>query len=430
MEKALEIINSNDIYLEIFKNIKNKYKQHSKITGQFSIIAKNQDEMDILGCFDTNVYINKKAKIKSKDVEKLFNKLLKNADFLQLLSFVIKEDLITNKEEKELLLNKELEFFNELIDKAQNGDGREWIVECINKKLYGYQSIIRLFNKSIKDNNEEGLKEDLLKCINAINNLPYLENKYENLAIFSAKQTRDPHFFDNGSTYGNLLINALVYKSSKCLDKKEINNIDKLNKLYYDFGLVKDEISNSTCIYNLVGNIGNEQIDFLNKIKEPFNISLSNLQKLDYIRCMNNRVFIFENPAVFHSIIQDLDIKESLICTSGQLNLSSYILINKIQNLEKIYYAGDFDPEGLQIAQRLMSVYKDKVEFMLYDRKCYEKNVSDKQVESTRLNKLKSIKSDELKDIVDSLLQYKKAAYQELLIDDYKKYILLKNMDN
>ena len=88
MEKALEIINSNKIYIEIFKNVMKKYKQYSKITGYFNITPKNNEEMDILASFDTNVYNNKKAKIKSKDVEKLFTKKLKNFDFLQLLSVV------------------------------------------------------------------------------------------------------------------------------------------------------------------------------------------------------------------------------------------------------------------------------------------------------------------------------------------------------
>ena len=84
MEKALEIINSNKIYIEIFKNVMKKYKQYSKITGYFNINPKNNEEMDILASFDTNVYNNKKAKIKSKDVEKLFTKTLKNFDFLKM----------------------------------------------------------------------------------------------------------------------------------------------------------------------------------------------------------------------------------------------------------------------------------------------------------------------------------------------------------
>ena len=398
MEKALEIINSNKIYIEIFKNVMKKYKQYSKITGYFNITPKNNEEMDILASFDTNVYNNKKAKIKSKDVEKLFTKKLKNFDFLQLLSVVTKEELITNKQVREILVNNEVEFFSTLIKFCENGIGKEW-------------------------SNINYLKEDLIKCINAINNLPYLENKYESLAIFSARHTKDPHFFDKDSIYGKLLINALVYKDSQGVNKNEINNIDKLNKLYYRFGLLKDEISNSTCIYKLTGELEGNRIDFLNMINEPFNISLSNIQKLDYIICKNNRVFIFENPAVFQSIIQDTDIDESIICTSGQLNLSSYMLLNKIKNLDKIYYAGDFDPEGLQIADKLKDLYKDKVEFMLYDEKYYEKIISDKELDLKRIGKLKSIKDKDLKYISNYLIKYKKAAYQELLIDEYKQYI-------
>ena len=423
MEKALEIINSNKIYIEIFKNVMKKYKQYSKITGYFNITPKNNEEMDILASFDTNVYNNKKAKIKSKDVEKLFNKKLKNFDFLQLLSVVTKEELITNKQVREILVNNEVEFFSTLIKFCENGIGKEWIIAALQKKLYGYPSIKKLYKKALDESNINYLKEDLIKCINAINNLPYLENKYESLAIFSARHTKDPHFFDKDSIYGKLLINALVYKDSQGVNKNEINNIDKLNKLYYRFGLLKDEISNSTCIYKLTGELEGNRIDFLNMINEPFNISLSNIQKLDYIICKNNRVFIFENPAVFQSIIQDTDIDESIICTSGQLNLSSYMLLNKIKNLDKIYYAGDFDPEGLQIADKLKDLYKDKVEFMLYDEKYYEKIISDKELDLKRISKLKSIKDNDLKDISNYLMKYKKAAYQELLIDEYKQYI-------
>lgn len=423
MEKALEIIKSNKIYTEIFKNVMKKYKQYSKITGYFNITPKNNEEMDILANFDINVYNNKKAKIKSKDVEKLFTKQLKNSDFLQLLSFVTKEEPTTNKEVKELLVSKEEEFFRNLIRACQDGIGKEWIIKSIETKLYGYQSIRRLYKKALDENSINTLKDELIKCINAINKLPYLENKYESLVVFSAKHTKDPHFFDKGSVYGNILINALVYKDSQGINKNEIDNIDKLNKLYYTFGLLKDEISNSTCIYKLTGVLEDKSIEFLNMINEPFNISLSNIQKLDYITCKNDRVFIFENPAVFHSIIQDFDIDESIVCTSGQLNLSSYMLLNKIKNLDKIYYAGDFDPEGLQFADKLKDVYKDKVEFMLYDEKYYEKIISDKELDLKRISKLRSIKSKDLKDISDSLMKYKKAAYQELLIDYYKQYI-------
>ena len=68
-------------------------------------------------------------------------------------------------------------------------------------------------------------------------------------------------------------------------------------------------------------------------------------------------------------------------------------------------------------------LYKDKVEFMLYDEKYYEKIISDKELDLKRIGKLKSIKDKDLKDISNYLIKYKKAAYQELLIDEYKQYI-------
>ena len=75
------------------------------------------------------------------------------------------------------------------------------------------------------------------------------------------------------------------------------------------------------------------------------------------------------------------------------------------------------------IALALKDLYKDKVEFMLYDEKYYEKIISDKELDLKRISKLKSIKDNDLKYICDSLRKYKKAAYQELLIDEYKQYI-------
>ena len=130
-----------------------KYKQYSKITGYFNITPKNNEEMDILASFDTNVYNNKKAKIKSKDVEKLFTKKLKNFDFLQLLSVVTKEELITNKQVREILVNNEVEFFSTLIKFCENGIGKEWIIAALQKKLYGYPSIKKLYKKALDERN-------------------------------------------------------------------------------------------------------------------------------------------------------------------------------------------------------------------------------------------------------------------------------------
>lgn len=145
--------------------------------------------------------------------------------------------------------------------------------------------------------------------------------------------------------------------------------------------------------------------------------------KIDYIKAVNDIIYIFENPAVFNEVLKSIGNNASLICTSGQLNLSSYILIDKIKDLKNIYYAGDFDPEGLIIADKISARYKGKVMFLLYDKCVYEHIKSSNDITQSRLAILDKIKTKELMEIKEALQSEKKAAYQELLIDEYIRII-------
>ncbi|HCW52347.1 MAG TPA: hypothetical protein DG753_01090 [Clostridium sp.] len=174
-------------------------------------------------------------------------------------------------------------------------------------------------------------------------------------------------------------------------------------------------------IENLLDNT-NEEIEAVRSFwdwKEPLELSISNLLKIDKLKAVNDEIYIFENPAVFKSVMEKVGDNASIICTSGQLNLSSYILIDKITNLKNIYYAGDFDPEGLIIADKIKKRYKDKVKFILYDKLTYKKIKSSKPITKTRLSSLDNIQAEELMEIKNVLENEKLAAYQELLIDEY-----------
>lgn len=152
---------------------------------------------------------------------------------------------------------------------------------------------------------------------------------------------------------------------------------------------------------------------------------MSNLLKIDYLEAINNIVFVFENPAVFHKILKITNYNISLICTSGQLNLSSYMIFDKIKNLKNIYYAGDFDPEGLTIAYKLKKRYKDKVKFLNYTREIYISAMSNNIINERSMVQLNKIHCIELDEVIKELKINKRAAYQELLIDEYLKSIRL-----
>lgn len=419
MKESLDLINSNKIYKKIFLEVYSKYKKYGKITGSFTLKAANTEERRILSNFDSKVLTEGKAKIKSITVKELFNRKLKDFSFEELLVKVVGKELKTNKEIKYEEKEQEEKFYEDILKACDNGIGRQWFTELLDKKKYGYNIIARKYKSEKEINKLEELNKIIILTINSLNKLPYLNNEYENIAVFSAVNTKDSHFFDIDKFTGRLFIKAISF----ILNKDDPKDINEINELYYEVGILKDEISNHTTIYGLNAfNRDNSEVKAVNSFniwKEPLQISISNLLKIDYLEAINNVVFIFENPAVFNKILKGNGDNISLICTSGQLNLSSYIVLNKIRNLKNIYYAGDFDPEGLMIAYKLKKKYKDKVKFLNYTKESYINTMSNNIIEEKSMSQLNKINCIELYEVIRELRINKRAAYQELLIDEY-----------
>ena len=417
MKESLDLINSNEIYKKIFLEVYNKYKKYGKITGSFTLKAATTEERQILFNFDSKALTEGKAKIKCSTVRDLFNRKLKEYSFEELLVKVVGKELKTNKEVKDEEKEQEEKFYNDILKASDDGVGKQWFIEILDKKKYGYNIIVRKYKSEIRNLKE--LKRKIILIINSLNKLPYLNNEYENIAVFSAVNTKDSHFFDSDKFTGRLFIKAISF----ILNKDDPKDINEINELYYEVGILKDEISNHTTIYGLNAfNMDSSEVKAVNSFnlwKEPLQISISNLLKIDYFEAINNTVFIFENPAVFHKILKVNGDNISLICTSGQLNLSSYILLNKIRNLKNIYYAGDFDPEGLMIAYKIKKRYKDKVKFLNYTRESYINTMSNNIIEEKSMSQLNKINCSELDEVINELRINKRAAYQELLIDEY-----------
>lgn len=417
MKESLDLINSNKIYKKIFLEVYSKYKKYGKITGSFTLKAATTEERQILFNFDSKALTEGKAKIKCSTVRDLFNRKLKEYSFEELLVKVVGKELKTNKEVKDEEKEQEEKFYDDILKDSDDGVGKQWFSEILDKKKYGYNIIVRKYKSEIRNLKE--LKRKIILIINSLNKLPYLNNEYENIAVFSAVNTKDSHFFDSDKFTGRLFIKAISF----ILNKDDPKDINEINELYYEVGILKDEISNHTTIYGLNAfNMDSSEVKAVNSFnlwKEPLQISISNLLKIDYFEAINNTVFIFENPAVFHKILKVNGDNISLICTSGQLNLSSYILLNKIRNLKNIYYAGDFDPEGLMIAYKIKKRYKDKVKFLNYTRESYINTMSNNIIEEKSMSQLNKINCSELDEVINELRINKRAAYQELLIDEY-----------
>ena len=74
-------------------------------------------------------------------------------------------------------------------------------------------------------------------------------------------------------------------------------------------------------------------------------------------------VMVMENPAVFMDVSENCNKKDfPLVCTYCQVKLSGLILLDMfVKQGYKICYSGDVNPEGIQIADKLKSRYKENL---------------------------------------------------------------------
>ena len=155
------------------------------------------------------------------------------------------------------------------------------------------------------------------------------------------------------------------------------------------------------------------------------NVSLYNLREITSLTTAIDTVIIVENPSIFRALSQWGKTHGAatigFVCTAGQLNVCGYVLLDLIEHAGcRMFYAGDFDPEGLCIAQRLKQRYP-KLVLWHYQRTEYERCRSQKTIRDSRLSMLAQVTHEELVPIKERLLIEKKSGYQEQLLEDYCK---------
>ncbi|MBU4540774.1 MAG: DUF2399 domain-containing protein [Firmicutes bacterium] len=116
----------------------------------------------------------------------------------------------------------------------------------------------------------------------------------------------------------------------------------------------------------------------------------------------------------------------ALICSAGNVKVASLLLLDKIaQSGSDIYYSGDFDPEGLAIADKLKKRYGEKLILWHFTPEAYQKIQSKKMISAARLKKLDKIEALELIRLAQAIKKSGYSGYQEMMVAVYLKDILM-----
>ena len=423
-QEAIAYLKSKPDYARILKAVIDKYKKLGHLGGYIILEQLTAEEQTILAPLDYSIYKTKACKIKVQHfVQQFCMGRFEEVDFLEVLKGYMNSELLSNRQVKEDELKQKELFFAKLIAEVQNEELKAWLQVALRDKKQGYQILMQLYTQQ-----KRSLPPILKALKEAIDCLEEAKGEWMPLPLLASKATKDAHYFDLSTAAGKLLLYVLSFQKQAAYPA----TLTDVNELLYSTGIIRDEISNMTACYGLIGTYKNQKAPWeaFWELGQPLQLTVSNLKEVSCIYAPQNKVYIVENPAVFMQLLQQIislpnKMSYGLICTSGQLNTSSYMLLDKLAASETImYYNGDFDPEGLQIAERLKKRYEKKLVLWHYTPEDYLK-VKGKVSIKERLDKLKKVKHPELEEVIKALQQEGVAGYQELLIEELAKDIFI-----
>ena len=396
-----EYFNSSPVWKKIFRGFKEKYVSYGTFSGKVKLTSLTDEEIEILeGFFGKNFHGQKSVTISAEK----FTKALEESKFAgisskELLSLYFQEKMEGKKEIKERKVQQWEESREMLLEKYKGTPVQIWLKA--QQVLSFTEEEMKLISKMIQ-------------------NLPVLRNKKEYLAIYAAGITGNPHAFDKGTKESNLLKQAVKWYAEQTgflISKQEI--FDSLNnqKLYLHSGILMDDVSNYCMVFGIRAwkkdGALHRGIEGFSEEGDMLQLSLHTVADLGRIICPGNRLYIVENPSIYAVLFSRLRGKAAGMCMNGQPRMSSLLLLDLLDENTTIFYAGDYDPEGLLIAQKIKQYYKGKCIFKGMSVENYIKSMSKKDLAENRIKMLDKIVDPDLVLIAEEMKILKKAGYQE-----------------
>lgn len=443
--QAVEYFNQEKGFHRLFNLFIKKYQSLGRIGGSVKLEALTDIERQAISSLLRLDYSKQiSATISLEDFEKALQKTkFSGIGLKELLDGYRGEDILTRAAMADRYQSRKELFWQNLYDRYSHENCRLWL-DHIKKKGQGTRGIHRAYNQ-----NPLLLKSQLDVVFSALAKLPgqgQRFRKYERLPFFAGGINSDPHSFDLDTDQGKHLLSALQYLRQH-QDKEygfytSLNAEEKTELLGY-FGIVRDDLLNFATCSGILGYRENEAdpAPFWRSAWEEgvvLNAPLREILKMErftpaisfYELNKEKVVFMLENSGVYSELLDHLKTKKAppVICTHGQIKLANLILLDKlVQNGTTVYYSGDFDPEGLLMAQRLLLRYGSGVRLWHYGLEVYKSSLSEVELDDARINKLQGVIVPELIRVRDEMMEYKKAAYQEHfvanLVADIETYL-------
>ncbi|AQT84738.1 hypothetical protein ERICIV_04178 [Paenibacillus larvae subsp. larvae] len=261
------------------------------------------------------------------------------------------------------------------------------------------------------------------------------------LPIFSSHVTGNPHSLDRGKLLRHILIDVLIWKEEGTQVRSELNAEDEV-ELLFRHGILQEDMNNKITVIGLLATKDGKECRKLKGAYEDrsyLDLSLRDISRFSTCVSVNNYLYIVENPVVFSAILDYFEGKgriPSVVCTYGQPRLSALQLLDRVVASAPsitLMYSGDFDPEGVMMANRTLLRYPQNAVPWRYSIADYEETAPSTPIEDiARLNQLNQVGSTDLILVAKAIMERQMAGYQEelipLLIKDIESNLVMIEM--
>ena len=427
-EACAAYFKENPAYRRCFSEFEKKWKTYGRVTGIITLEHTSEEERRAITGILGKAFYEDTIRFPFADFEKgLQCTKFAPVNFEEILEEYFGRKMITTQEKQREKEREKAEFFENvegyLTEHADlNSVSVSWLREMFFQKRYGYQTVIREYGK------DREKTEKLLKTVGMallfMENIRETEEEYP-LAVFSAEVSGNPHYFDQGTCAGQLLVHGMCYAT----EEDYPTNAHQWRELLLSNGIVPDNISSIVHIYGLRLQIGGDwhpAYDVFCRRQEPCAVTMENLLELTAVQPTGDKVYIVENEMVFSYLLKHLEQKNvALLCTSGQLRSAAVKLMPfLLDSGAEIYYSGDTDPEGIRIADRLWRKYGDQIHVWRMSAEDYVKSLSEEKIGNISVKKLETVENPVLRETAKEVRKKKRAGYQENILKD-----LLEDMD-
>ncbi|MDO5573787.1 MAG: TIGR02679 domain-containing protein [bacterium] len=403
-----------------FELFRRKWESMGKTSGKIVLKNCTSEERLAIGKMMGKVYYEHDVTISLTEFENMLQTTrFASVKLHELLEVYFERKIRSKQERKQEKEKKREEFFSNCIEyfackeEKEKNNVLKWILDMKEKQIGGFTLVLHELQV-----NEESARKMLYTTGNALIKA-FRNEEYIPLAVIAAQVSGNPHYLDRGSTFGNLFMQGICSIQGREYPKSAVEWKERLLGAH----ILPDDISSMVTTLGIHLQIGEHihpAVEAFCSMREPLILTALNLREVSSAWVDTKRVYIVENEMVFSYLAGRIgENKTALMCTSGQIRNAAFEVIDLlIKNDTEIYYSGDMDPEGMGIADRLWRKFPERVRIWRMSAEDYQNAVSNEKIEERSLTMLGNLMNPQLKQTAEVILQKKRAAYQENILED------------